>query len=546
MTMLIKQSTAVTVPLGPFVDNADGFTPETGLTISQADIRLSKNGGAFAQTNNAAGATHMENGWYSIPLNTTDTNTLGQLTVAVYESGALPCWLNFTVVEANVYDSLVAGTDELDVSLVQWLGVAPAALVATFVQSDVRTWVAEAPAGVYQGAVWLDNQAANVATVVGVDGTPQKPVSTVAAAITLLASTGLKQLNIIRGIFTPASAFSRTRVVGVGDRFNCGLDLNSQAHDRCQFENLNITGISTSAQSSEFIDCYLTTVTIPQATLIDCDLDTSYDATATGSLFARGCTFSNAAGTFSLNVGLGATLYDCAGDVVLAAAAAHVATIATFVDGPRVTVGASFVAGTVLLEGWAIVTNSAAGAVVTDLTAAPADADADAVWDENIVAAHGAASSAGLLLRVLGALISTRANNPTLNALLGVADVAGADVPGTTTDEVWDEDLSVAHAVVGSAGTALANILIRGGYASWAAAVAAGSALDQVARIGGASVYDRATESLEAISTAAAATPAAIWNFVLTSVPTVANGAGTVLLQMRNWISQMVTGPGRG
>lgn len=124
---LLKQSTAATIKLGPFVDSTDGVTPETGLTISQADIRLSKNGGAFAQSNNIAGAVHDENGWYGIPLDTTDTGTLGRLQVAVYESGALPCFSDFMVVPANVYDSLVAGTDVLTADVTQIGGVTQSA-----------------------------------------------------------------------------------------------------------------------------------------------------------------------------------------------------------------------------------------------------------------------------------------------------------------------------------------------------------------------------------------------------------------------------------
>jgi len=119
---LLKQSTAATIKLGPFVDSTDGVTPETALTISQADIRLSKNGGAFAQSNNIAGATHDENGWYGVPLDTTDTATLGRLQVAVYESGALPCFVEFMVVPANVYDSLVSGTDVLTADVTQVSG----------------------------------------------------------------------------------------------------------------------------------------------------------------------------------------------------------------------------------------------------------------------------------------------------------------------------------------------------------------------------------------------------------------------------------------
>lgn len=113
---ILKQSTAATVKLGAFVDDTDGKTPETGLTISQADIRLSKNGGDFAQTNNATGATHDEFGYYDIPLNTTDTGTLGRLRVAVSESGALPVWQDFLVVTANVYDTLCS-TDTFDVNV---------------------------------------------------------------------------------------------------------------------------------------------------------------------------------------------------------------------------------------------------------------------------------------------------------------------------------------------------------------------------------------------------------------------------------------------
>ena len=113
---ILKQSTAATIKLGPFIDDGDGKSAETGLTISQADIRLSKNGGDFAQTNNATGATHDEFGYYDIPLDTTDTGTLGRLRVAVSESGALPVWQDFLVVTANVYDTLCS-TDSLDVNV---------------------------------------------------------------------------------------------------------------------------------------------------------------------------------------------------------------------------------------------------------------------------------------------------------------------------------------------------------------------------------------------------------------------------------------------
>jgi hypothetical protein len=116
--LYLKQSTVATVQLGPFVDEDDGKTAEAGLTISQADVRLSKNGAAFAQATDANAAAHDENGWYRKQLDATDTGTLGSLVVAVHESGALAVWHEFMVVPANVYDSLVAGSDYLEVDAV--------------------------------------------------------------------------------------------------------------------------------------------------------------------------------------------------------------------------------------------------------------------------------------------------------------------------------------------------------------------------------------------------------------------------------------------
>ncbi|MBD3260091.1 MAG: hypothetical protein GF334_00135, partial [Candidatus Altiarchaeales archaeon] len=113
----LEQSTSPTITLGPFVDATDGYTPEEALTISQADVRLSKNGAAFAQKNESTSATHDENGWYRIPLNTTDTGTLGRLIVAVYETGARPVHREFMVVPAEVYGGLVDDTDTLPVDV---------------------------------------------------------------------------------------------------------------------------------------------------------------------------------------------------------------------------------------------------------------------------------------------------------------------------------------------------------------------------------------------------------------------------------------------
>jgi hypothetical protein len=106
----LKQSTSVDVGIGPFLDETDGKTAETALTITQPDIRLKKNGGAWAQKNAAQTLTHEEAGWYEVTLDATDTDTVGILIVAIHESGALPVWEVFHVLEEAIYDALIAAS----------------------------------------------------------------------------------------------------------------------------------------------------------------------------------------------------------------------------------------------------------------------------------------------------------------------------------------------------------------------------------------------------------------------------------------------------
>jgi len=117
--MFIKQSTATAILLGPFVDSTDGNTAETGLTVADIDVDAYK----FSDTHPltkvditpaGSGSTHdmahVANGYYSLELTTTDTNTCGELKVTADISGALPVWNCFQVVEESIYASLFAAS----------------------------------------------------------------------------------------------------------------------------------------------------------------------------------------------------------------------------------------------------------------------------------------------------------------------------------------------------------------------------------------------------------------------------------------------------
>lgn len=106
----LRQSTSIDLPIGPFVDSTDGVTAETALTLTQPDIRLKKGAAAWAQKNAAQTLSHEENGFYEVTLDATDTNTLGPMRLAVFETGAAPVFEDFMVVTAEWYDAKYADT----------------------------------------------------------------------------------------------------------------------------------------------------------------------------------------------------------------------------------------------------------------------------------------------------------------------------------------------------------------------------------------------------------------------------------------------------
>lgn len=110
----LRQSTACTIPVGPLVDATDGATLETGLTISQADIILSKNGGAVAQKAESSNSAHSASGIYLAALNATDTGTIGRLVIACIDTAARPWREEYFVLPPDLYDLMTAANNSAD------------------------------------------------------------------------------------------------------------------------------------------------------------------------------------------------------------------------------------------------------------------------------------------------------------------------------------------------------------------------------------------------------------------------------------------------
>jgi len=144
MPGFLRQATASqSRALGPFLDDSDFKTAETGLTIANTDIKLVVNGGASANKN-SGGATHRVNGVYGVTFDATDTATVGELEVSVIVAGALPVFDKFTVLEEAVYDRDYAAS-ALGYVATQVVGsIAPSALDAAALATDAVNEIATA------------------------------------------------------------------------------------------------------------------------------------------------------------------------------------------------------------------------------------------------------------------------------------------------------------------------------------------------------------------------------------------------------------------
>jgi hypothetical protein len=170
---VLRQSDAAELALGPFVDATDGVTAETGLTISQADVRLKKcaaagDCGAWAQVSESTSASHDENGWYEKDLDTTDTGTVGILYIAVHESGALPVFLTCYVIETAVFDAdyadAASGLRQANVASITDGAVAAADFAAGAIDANAIAANAIGSSELATGAVDADAVAADVST----------------------------------------------------------------------------------------------------------------------------------------------------------------------------------------------------------------------------------------------------------------------------------------------------------------------------------------------------------------------------------------------
>lgn len=129
--LFIRQNSTDKVVIGPVVAVGDGFTPVTTLVLTgagaadEAEAILHNNGTVVDISAYTFAAIAVADGYYHLTLAAGISGTVGHMTVVINDDSlCLPVRADFLVLPANVYDSLVLGTDLIDVNTAQWLGTA--------------------------------------------------------------------------------------------------------------------------------------------------------------------------------------------------------------------------------------------------------------------------------------------------------------------------------------------------------------------------------------------------------------------------------------
>lgn len=135
---LLKQSTASTVYVGPVLDSAGAAV----TTAVVGDFRLIKNG--TAATLSGATVTHDANGYYTVALTTTNTDTTGRLTLAVGNTAMSMSTHRYSVLLASVYDALITNATNATGGLPTATGSisALAGAISTLTAAGVRSELA--------------------------------------------------------------------------------------------------------------------------------------------------------------------------------------------------------------------------------------------------------------------------------------------------------------------------------------------------------------------------------------------------------------------
>jgi len=134
---LLRFNTATRLSVGPFYDKTDGITPEIALTVTNEKLTLVIDESnvptlvldtaptASGGSNDMVHVSGDDAGIYDLELAAADTNHLGRGILSLTDANNhCPVFHEVMVIPQKVYDSIVLGTDNLEIDAVQLLGTA--------------------------------------------------------------------------------------------------------------------------------------------------------------------------------------------------------------------------------------------------------------------------------------------------------------------------------------------------------------------------------------------------------------------------------------
>jgi hypothetical protein len=327
------------------------------------------------------------------------------------------------------------------------------------------------------GAIWVNTNASNTNTVVGVDGVSSNPVSTWAAALTLSAATNLKRFHIINGSSIALSANSDSFTLE-GEEWD--LALGGQSIEGLAVIGANVTGIGTATVTQpHFHKCHLGAVTLPPSQIENCGIGEAsgqFTAGSAGDYIFEKCysMIPGAGAPVYVFTGLGSTTginnrgytggatytldSDCTlSHEVLAGGGTTVTTGGADVEIRGITTSITLTmsaaetvqfvgtTGSVTLNGTTTATVNLFGVTgdVTDNTSAATvttrAVSIDTIWDELLSAStHNIATSAGRRLRDLASVVIITGTSPDTGGTANTSVRIELDSDASSTDGAYD------------------------------------------------------------------------------------------------------------
>lgn len=147
-------------------------------------------------------------------------------------------------------------------------------------KGDFDTIIADLGLVAYLGAIWLDPNNGTAGTVVGENGLPTKPVTTLADAEALMDATGIRVLRVVTGLIELDRNFTETTIIGGAE---VEIRLNGKSVNGSVIKTALVKGAMTGRVAME--QCDLEDVTGFAGTSWRCGLDGTTALAAGLSIF---------------------------------------------------------------------------------------------------------------------------------------------------------------------------------------------------------------------------------------------------------------------